>query len=169
MKKKKNKTFNSHLPITILLVDDDSSSYGIVRHGMKESKNTKGHAGFKTGNDIIHVNSGEKALDYLNNRNEYSNRIFNRRPDIILIDVQMPGMNGLELLQLIKQDEKIKDIPMFMLSFHEGEELVNQSYKLGACGYLFKDHLFKDYLNIFKKFNHYCDNHYGGKVKENIL
>lgn len=78
--------------------------------------------------EVITVNSGARALKYLNQE----------KPDLILLDIQMPKINGIETLQVIRAMEDTADIPVIMLTGVEDKNVVMESAKLGICDYILK-------------------------------
>jgi DNA-binding NarL/FixJ family response regulator len=85
----------------------------------------------KIPNQLIRVGNGEDALEYLNSKD-------NMEPCVILLDLNMPKMNGFEFLNIIKADEKLKNIPVVVLTTSGTEQDITDSYKLGVAGYMVK-------------------------------
>jgi DNA-binding NarL/FixJ family response regulator len=82
-------------------------------------------------NQLVHTGNGEEALEYLKNES-------NRRPYVILLDLNMPKMNGIEFLKTIKSDEALKKIPVVVLTTSKDEHDIAESFKLGVAGYMVK-------------------------------
>ena len=113
----------------ILLVEDEYSHAELTIRAIK-----------KTGRiyRIITVEDGEKALDYLFNRNGYEGQDLHPRPGLILLDIMLPGIDGIEVLKEIKEDPGLKRIPVVMLSTSERSEDINKSYDYYANSYITK-------------------------------
>jgi CheY-like chemotaxis protein len=106
----------------ILLVEDDYVDTITVIHALKEIHVT---------NQLVHVENGEEALDYLKDPTS-------DKPCIILLDLNMPIMNGIELLQVIKDNEQLKRIPVVVLTTSKEQQDKLNSFNLGAAGYVVK-------------------------------
>ena len=106
----------------ILLVEDDIVDVMTVKRALKD---------LKIPNQLIRVGNGEEALEYLKSKD-------NMEPCIILLDLNMPKMNGFEFLNIIKADEKLKNIPVVVLTTSGIEQDITDSYKLGVAGYMVK-------------------------------
>ncbi len=101
---------------TVLIVDDSSTMRKIVSRALRQ-------AGIDF-SEILEAGDGQEALDALN-----SNQV-----DIVLSDINMPNMNGLEFLKAKSEDEGIKDIPVVMISTETGADIIDQAKALGAKG-----------------------------------
>ena len=93
--------------------------------------------------------SGEEALDLL--------RSPGFEPDVVLLDLNMPGMSGFEVLQAMKEDERLVHLPVVILSTSSAERDVRQAYTLHASSYLVKSANFTDFLEQLEQFLHYWD------------
>lgn len=118
---------NANLPFVILLVEDEKMDVHLVRWAIEENQIMV---------DLRHVFDGYEALAYL--RRLAPNFVDAPRPDLILLDLNMPGMAGLECLAAIKQDSSLNDIPVVMLSTSYAENDMAASRKLGAADYFTK-------------------------------
>jgi CheY-like chemotaxis protein len=113
-------------PFDILLLEDEPADAHLVQVALKESKvYTRLH----------HVLDGREGLEFLHRQGKYQE---SPRPDLILLDLNMPRMNGREFLTNIKEDEAFKDIPVVVLSTSDVERDVVALYHLGAAGYITK-------------------------------
>jgi CheY-like chemotaxis protein len=111
----------------ILIVDDSLKDTELTIASLAENH---------LANDVVTAEDGEEALDYLHKRGKYVNEV--GLPAVILLDVKMPRMNGIEVLKHIRSDDRFKLIPVIMLtSSHEEKDIV-ESYKLGANSYVVK-------------------------------
>jgi two-component system, chemotaxis family, response regulator Rcp1 len=113
-------------PIRVLLVEDDPADVRLTLEAMKESKL---HA------EMDIVNNGVEALSFLHNQLGYA---YAKRPDLILLDLNMPKMNGRELLARIKADSQLKRIPVVILTTSSADQDVLHAYNLGANCYITK-------------------------------
>ena len=110
-------------PIVILLVEDDPAHAEIVQRNLKD---------FRVANRIIHVEDGQAALDYLFRRGAYSAPQSSPRPEIVLLDLRLPKVDGLEVLRQIKEDTDLKRIPTVILTTSNVESDMAQAYSNGA-------------------------------------
>jgi CheY-like chemotaxis protein len=106
----------------ILLVEDDNVDVMTVKRALRDVHVT---------NQLVHTGNGEEALEYLKNES-------NRKPYVILLDLNMPKMNGIEFLKTIKSDEVLKKIPVVVLTTSKDEHDISESFKLGVAGYMVK-------------------------------
>ena len=114
-------------PVNILLVEDDLADQKLTRISLKESK---------VANVLYVVSSGEEALDFLYSKGQYLPKT--PRPDLILLDLNMPGIGGTEVLKIIKEDPNLKTIPVIILTTSDAEEDIIRSYELHVNGYVKK-------------------------------
>lgn len=113
-------------PIEILLVEDNKGDIQLTREAMKARNSV---------NRLHVVESGEDALDFLYKRKEYQNAV---TPDIILLDFNLPGLSGHEVLKTIKNDEELKIIPVIVTSTSASRDDIIACYKSCASGYIVK-------------------------------
>lgn len=125
-------------PIEILLVEDNYSDVVLVKEAFKE-----GH----TATNLSVVDDGEKALNYLRKKDKFSNVV---TPDLILLDLNLPKINGIEILKIIKSDEDLRIIPVIMLSTSQNKEDIKSAYKNYANSYIIKPLDFEKFLEIIK-------------------
>ena len=123
----------------ILLVEDDSIDAMTVKRSLKDLNVT---------NPLVHKINGEEALDYLREES-------NSRPCVILLDLNMPKMNGLELLKIIKADEKLKCIPTVVLTTSQEQQDKIESFKLSVAGYMVKSVDYKKFVETIRTINLY--------------
>ena len=121
-------------PISILLIDDDPDCRLLVRDAITECKVT---------NDIHEVSNGVEALQYLRREGAFASA---PRPGLIYLDIEMPGMNGLETLKAIKSDPKLRDIPVVMMTGVCEESMMQQAALLGTNSYTVKPASAEDFL-----------------------
>ena len=89
------------------------------------------------------VKDGEELLDYLHHRRQYTNVEIAPRPDLILLDLYLPKINGAEVIQAIKADPNLRRIPIVMLTSSTAEEDIRRCYELGVSSYLTKPMTFE--------------------------
>jgi len=116
-------------PITILLVEDEDAHAVIVKRNLND---------FKLANTINHVKDGRAALDYLYQRNDYNDPALSPRPELILLDLRLPKVDGLEVLKTIKTDPELMRIPVVVMTTSSAEKDVTQAYDNYANSYLVK-------------------------------
>jgi two-component system, response regulator len=133
-------------PSNILLVEDEEAHAELTRRAIRKAGNA---------NRIDVVTDGERALDYLYNRGEYADRSEYPIPGLILLDIKLPGMDGIEVLKKIKEDPVLKSIPVIMLTTSEREEDVAMSYRNYANSYLTKPVGFKEFEERVRQINLY--------------
>ena len=131
-------------PIIILLVEDDPADQKLIKTSLKNQR---------LANDLYVVSSGEEGLDFLHQCGDYSNGC--PRPDLILLDLNMPGMGGKEFLKRIKNDENLKQIPVVILTTSDSERDIIDSYKLQASGYVHKPVTLDEFKGVMEKIEAY--------------
>jgi CheY-like chemotaxis protein len=131
-------------PVNILLVEDDPGDQKLIKKSMLEQKMT---------NKLYIVTSGEEALEYLKKSKDGSSET--PWPELILLDLNMPGMGGMEFLRRIKSSEDFKMIPVVILTTSDSEKDILESYRLQAAGYVRKPVLLDEFCNIAKDINEY--------------
>lgn len=115
--------------VEIVLVEDNPSDAELTIRALKKNN---------LSNNLIHLKDGAEALDFIFARGAYSERNINHKPRVILLDIKMPKVDGLEVLKQIKEDERTKSIPVvIMTSSREQSDIVN-GYKLGVNSYVVK-------------------------------
>jgi len=131
-------------PITILLVEDDPADQKLVKASLRNQR---------IANDLRIVNSGEEALDFLYHRGNYAKDT--SRPELILLDLNMPGMGGKEFLKRIKDDENLKQLPVVILTTSDSEMDILDSYKLQASGYVSKPVTLDEFKKVVERIEEY--------------
>ena len=125
-------------PIEILLVEDSPSDTRLTVEAMKEGK---------IANHLRHVEDGEEAMAFLRRRGAYSDA---PRPDLILLDLNLPRKDGREVLAELKQDPRLRTIPVVVLTTSRAEQDVLRSYELHANCYITKPVDFQQFLGVVK-------------------
>jgi CheY-like chemotaxis protein len=126
-------------PVAILLVEDNLQDIEITRRAF-----AKGHVH----NDLVVVRDGEEALDYLFRRGKFQDPASSPRPGMILLDLNLPKVGGLEVLQRIKRDETLKTIPVIVLTVSQREQDIVRSYDLGVNTYIQKPVEFENFMHV---------------------
>ena len=101
-------------------------------------------------NEVVVVNDGAEALDYLYRRGKYAMRADND-PAVVLLDLKMPKVDGLEVLRTIKNDSNLKTIPLVILTSSREEKDLVESYKLGVNAYVVKPVNFQQFIEAVKE------------------
>lgn len=125
-------------PIDILLVEDNPDDQELTLRAFKKQKLT---------NRIFVVNDGEEALDFLYCKGKFSERNDYDKPKCILLDLKLPKKDGIEVLKVIKADNKLKSIPVIVLTSSTEEGDMIQSYDLGVNSYIVKPVGFNEFID----------------------
>ena len=125
----------------ILFVDDSPRDTALVMEALSQCK---------LDNEVITLSDGVEALDYLYKRGTFCDRD-GRNPSVILLDLKMPRLDGLEVLKQIKSDSKLKVIPVVMMTSSQEEADVTKSYQLGVNAYIVKPVNFDDFVETVKQ------------------
>ncbi|RKY62577.1 MAG: response regulator, partial [Candidatus Latescibacterota bacterium] len=128
-------------PIAILMVEDDDGHALLVEEALREGGVT---------NDIYRVRDGQEALDFLYRRGTYEGKDV-PRPGLILLDIQLPKMDGYEVLKKLKSDGQLKNIPVIMLTMTSDQREIDRCYELGANSYIVKPVDFDAFMDKIKK------------------
>lgn len=115
--------------VEILLVEDNASDAELTLRALKKHRLV---------NQIQVVTDGEEALDFIFGRGSFTDRKDERPPKLILLDLKLPKVDGLEVLRIIKSDPKTKTIPVVVLTSSSEENDIIESYKLGVNSYIVK-------------------------------
>ncbi len=115
--------------IEILLVEDNMNDAELAIHSLKKHKLT---------NNMIHLKDGAEALDFIFCTGQYENRDINNKPKVILLDLKMPKISGIEVLKKIKENEITKKIPVVILTSSREDPDIHTCYELGANSYIVK-------------------------------
>ena len=133
-----SQTSNGWRPIEILLVEDNPGDVDLTKEALQDAK---------VHNRLHTVDDGAKAIDFLMKRGEYANV---PRPDIILLDLNLPKKDGRQVLAEIKAEPKLTEIPVVILTTSQAEEDIVRSYQLHASCYITKPVDFKQFLKVVK-------------------
>lgn len=137
---------NNQDALEILLVEDNLNDAEMAIRAFKKNN---------LSNRIVHVKDGEEALDFLFGRGIYEGRENKEKPKIILLDLKLPKVNGLEVLKIVKSDAKLKIIPVIALTSSKEEKDIIESYNLGVNSYLVKPVNFDKFNESIKEIGLY--------------
>jgi CheY-like chemotaxis protein len=127
---------NEGQSVEILLVEDNPGDIQLTKEALRESKiHNKLHA----------VTDGEQAMDFLRKKGKFHDAV---RPDLVLLDLNLPKMDGREVLAEIKADEQLKRIPIVILTTSDAEKDIVQSYNLHANCYIKKPVDFEQFIEV---------------------
>lgn len=116
-------------PLTILHIEDNPDHAALVTRCLRDHK---------VANKLRLVQDGEAALDYMLRRGPYSDPKTSPRPDLVLLDLRLPKVDGLEVLRTVKTTDTLLDIPVVILTSSEGEQDLTRAYEFHANSYLVK-------------------------------
>lgn len=125
----------------ILLVEDDPKDIDLTLAALGE---------YKLANEVIVVRDGAEALDYLHTKGNYRSRA-RENPAVVLLDLKLPKVDGLEVLREIRSDERLKHIPVVVLTSSREDRDMVASYKLGVNAYVVKPVDFHEFVNAVKE------------------
>jgi CheY-like chemotaxis protein len=125
----------------ILMVEDDPKDVELSLTALEE---------YNLANEVVVVGDGEEALDYLYCRGTYASRT-GENPAVMLLDLKLPKVDGLEVLQAVKSDERFRLIPVVVLTSSREEKDMVASYKLGVNGYVVKPVNFHEFVNAIRE------------------
>ena len=120
---------NGNDEVEILVVEDNLEDAELTIRALTKQR---------LANKIVHLMDGAEALDFIYGQGSYAGRDINQVPKVILIDLKMPKVNGLEVLKQIKSDSRIKTIPVVILTSSAEDPDIKEAYALGANSYIVK-------------------------------
>lgn len=134
-------------PITILMADDDEEDCELTRDALQDSR---------LANQMRFVGDGQELLDYLRRQGRYADASLDApRPGIILLDLNMPKLDGREALAEIKADESLRRIPVVILTTSSDESDVLRSYNLGVNSFITKPVTFEGLVEVMRTWSRY--------------
>jgi chemotaxis family two-component system response regulator Rcp1 len=128
-------------PVEILLVEDSPSDAGLTMTALEKAT---------VSNKVTHVEDGVDAISLLRNEGVYADAV---RPDVILLDINLPRKNGMEVMQDLCEDASLKLIPVIVLTTSDNEEDVSQAYGLNARAYICKPVGLEDFIEAMRSFD----------------
>ena len=120
---------DQHNDVEILLIEDNPNDAELTIRALKKKN---------LANSIIHLKDGAEALDFIFCQGQYKERDINNKPRAILLDLKMPKVNGLEVLQRVKADARTRSIPVIVLTSSNEDPDVKKCYELGVNSYIVK-------------------------------
>lgn len=132
--------------VEVLLVEDNPQDADLARRALKK-KNLANH--------LHWVEDGEEALDFLFCRGSYADRSQSRNPRVVLLDLKLPKIDGLEVLQAIKSDESTKSIPVVIVTSSRQDPDIARAYALGANSYVVKPIDFDQFADSMANLGYY--------------
>lgn len=114
---------------TVVIAEDDIETVLLMKHALKKSA---------PGSRIHFLPNGVSLMRYLGGHNEFSDRLFYRMPDLIILDLKMPFFDALQTLPSLKTDEQTANIPVYIFTDEKDQVKVNAAYKAGASAYFIK-------------------------------
>lgn len=137
---------NLSKPITILMADDDPDDRQMTKEAFAESHLT---------NDLRFVEDGVELLDYLCRRGKYADPASSPFPGLLLLDLNMPRMDGREALREIKKDPRLRSLRVVILTTSKAEEDIHRSYDLSATSYISKPVTLASLIEVIKTMGKY--------------
>ena len=132
--------------VEILLVEDNPRDAELTIRALKRKN---------LANNLYHVEDGVEALDFLFGRGTYSGRDMNEPPKVVLLDLKLPRINGLEVLRTLKSDERTRTIPVVIITSSAEDPDVKKAYELGANSYVIKPVQFDAFIEAMAKIGIY--------------
>ncbi len=123
----------------ILLVEDDNVDATAVKRALQE---------LKIPNELVHMANGEEALEYLKDPSK-------EKPGIVLLDLDMPKMNGIEFMEVVKNDEALRKIPVVVLTTFMKEQEVLKSFDFCVAGYMSKSADYEKFVETIRTIDQY--------------
>ncbi len=133
-------------PLVILLVEDNEAHAELVIRSMRDQR---------VANIIYHVLDGQQALDFLLHTGDYANAKKSPRPNLVLLDLRLPKVDGLEVLKIIKQTRELQRIPVVILTSSDAENDIARSYDYHANSYIVKPLDFKTFTKLMEDLGFY--------------
>lgn len=132
--------------VEILLVEDNPRDAELTIRALKK---------YNLVNRLVHVRDGVEALDFLFSRGKYEGRRLDSSPKVVLLDLKLPKMNGLEVLRIIKEDERTRVIPVVIVTSSTEDPDMKAAYQLGANSYVVKPVQFDSFVEAMSHLGKY--------------
>jgi CheY-like chemotaxis protein len=133
-------------PVLIMLIEDNLDHAELVIRTMQDHR---------IANEVRHLLDGQSALNYLFRRGEFSDPQSSPRPHLILLDLRLPGVDGIDILKTVKEDSGLKTIPVVVLTTSESEKDVARAYYNHANSYLVKPVGFEEFHKLMEDLGFY--------------
>jgi CheY-like chemotaxis protein len=135
-----------HQAVEILIVEDNEDDAHLALRALKK---------YHVSNHVLWVKDGEEALDYMFFRGEYANRKRGQNPKLILLDLKMPKVDGMEVLEEVRKHPETRSTPVVMLTSSQEERDITESYNLGVNSYIVKPVDFNKFADSIKEVGFY--------------
>lgn len=132
--------------VRVLFVEDDQDHAELVRGCFEEHHR---------GNELIHLPDGEAAMDYLQHRGRFADANQSPRPHLVLLDLRLPKIDGLEVLKQIKSDAALKSIPVVILTTSDADKDMRQAYRQNVNSYLVKPICYEKFCAMIRDLDSY--------------
>ena len=132
--------------VQLIIAEDDEDDYTLAKTAFAE-------AGLS--NELVWVRNGEELLDLLQDRGAYTNAFKQHRARLIILDLNMPRMDGREAIERIKADPYLRTIPIIVMTTSGSEEDITRSYDQGVCSFIRKPSTFEEFVQAARVFNRY--------------
>jgi len=132
--------------IEIVLVEDNPRDAELMIRALKKRN---------LANNLIHVEDGSEALDFLFNRGKYEQRKDTSAPKVVLLDLKLPKVDGLEVLREIRKNEKTRKIPVVVVTSSSEDPDIQRAYELGANSYVVKPVEFESFTEVMSNLGLY--------------
>lgn len=133
---------NDQSIVEVLLVEDNAQDAELTIRALKRHN---------LANQLFHVEDGAEALDFLFGRGKYEGQVTGVSPKVVLLDLKLPKVNGLEVLRAMKSDPKLQTIPVVMVTSSAEHPDIKAAYDLGANGYVIKPVQFDSFMEAMSK------------------
>ena len=133
-------------PLVVLLVEDNLDHAELVMRNLED---------FQVANRVLHVEDGEEALHYLYGRGRYADRQQYPMPHLMLLDLRMPKVDGLEVLKTVKMDETLRPLPVVILTTSDADRDMAMAYEYHANSYVTKPVIFDEFSRLLKDLGFY--------------
>ena len=133
-------------PVRILLVEDNDAHTKLALRAFREDR---------LSNPVYCVRDGEEALDYLFHNGKYTDPAVSPRPDLVLLDLKLPKIDGAEVLRRIKADKNLRSVPVVVLTSSLADQDMAETYALGADSYLSKPIDFEKFHKMVQDLDFY--------------
>jgi two-component system, chemotaxis family, response regulator Rcp1 len=133
-------------PAVILLAEDDPGDQELTRRALEEGK---------IRHELHIVKDGEEALDYLFRRGKYANPTTSPRPDLLLLDLNLPKIDGHQVLQRLRADQSLRRLAIVILTTSQHEEDIIHTYDLGANSYITKPMELQQFMQVIQELEAY--------------
>lgn len=133
-------------PVEILLVEDNPRDAELTIRALKKNN---------LANHLVHVEDGAEALDFLFGRGKYEGQEMDRSPRVVLLDLKLPKVDGLEVLRILKQDERTRNIPVVVVTSSREDPDMRSAYALGVNSYVIKPVQFDAFVDAMSRLGVY--------------